>query len=317
MAEKNQNKILPSKLARIPIEKIRSNPHNPRLLFDPIPLALLRDSIEEVGILVPLLIYESTKTKDYVILDGERRWLCAKGLGLPDVPANVIEEPSAIDNILRMFNIHNVRESWELMPTALKLELIIREINTDSELKLSQVTSLPRSTVRRCKTLLSFDKSYQDMMLVSDPGDRIKPDLFIEMHPVLTLIDEKFPEISEEFPGNALIDIFISKYYQKKIASVTDFRKIRSAIRNIGKGLTRDFVRNALLQFLKEKNADLSDFVIGLDIFQEAKSVQRSCQSLIERLTSIDKFPPSIDSEMKSVLQDLKRVIENKLASIE
>lgn len=317
MAEKNQNEILSSKLARIPIEKIRSNPHNPRLLFDPIPLELLRDSIEEVGILVPLLVYESAKTKDYVILDGERRWLCAKELGLPDVPANVIEEPSAMNNILRMFNIHNVRESWELMPTALKLEFIIREINTDSELKLSQVTSLPRSTVRRCKTLLSFDKSYQDMMLVSDPEDRIKPDLFIEMHPVLTLIDENFPEISEEFPGNALIDTFISKYHQKKIASVTDFRRIRSAIRNIGKGLTRGFVRNALLQFLKEKNADLSDFVIGLDIFQEAKSVQRSCQSLIERLTSIDKFPPSIDSEMKSVLQDLKRVIENKLASIE
>ncbi len=317
MAEKNQNEIIPSKLARILTEKIRSNPHNPRLLFDPIPLELLQDSIEEVGILVPLLVYESAKTKDYVILDGERRWLCAKELGLPDVPANVIEEPSARDNILRMFNIHNVRESWELMPTALKLEIIIREINTDSELKLSQVTSLPRSTVRRCKTLLSFDKSYQDMMLVSDPGDRIKPDLFIEMHPVLTLIDEKFPEISEEFSRNVLIDIFINKYCQKKIASVTDFRRIRSAIRNIGKGLTREFVSNALLQFLKEKNADLSDFVIRLDIFQETKSVQRSCQALIERLTSIDKFPPSIDSEMKSVLQDLKRVIENKLASIE
>ncbi|MCK4826449.1 ParB/RepB/Spo0J family partition protein, partial [bacterium] len=119
MTENNQNKIISSKLAWIPIEKIRRNPHNPRVLFDPEPLNVLRDSIKEVGILVPLLVYESIKTKDYVILDGERRWRCAKELGLPDVPANVIEEPSTLNNILRMFNIHNVREPWELMPTAL------------------------------------------------------------------------------------------------------------------------------------------------------------------------------------------------------
>ncbi len=317
MTENNQNRIISSKLVRIPIEKIRRNPHNPRALFDPEPLNVLRDSIKEVGILVPLLVYESIKTKDYVILDGERRWRCAKELGLPDVPANVIEEPSTLNNILRMFNIHNVREPWELMPTALKLEVIIRETNTDSELKLSKITSLPRGTVRRCKTLLSFDKFYQDMMLVSDPGDRIKPDLFIEMHPVLSLIEEEFPEISGDFPRNALIDIFIKKYSQKKIVSVTDFRKIRSAIRNIGKGLTRDFVKNALLQFLKDNKADLSNFVVRVDIFQETKSVQRACQSLIERLSSIDKFPPNIDSEIKSVLQELKKVIENKLASME
>ena len=110
-------KIVPSKLANIPIEKIRINPHNPRALFDPVPLQILRESIRELGILVPLLVYESLRTQDYVILDGERRWRCAKELGLPTVPANVIEEPSAIDNILRMFNIHNVREPWELKPT--------------------------------------------------------------------------------------------------------------------------------------------------------------------------------------------------------
>lgn len=312
-----QSNVTPSKLANISTERIRKNPHNPRVLFDDHPLALLRESIKEVGILVPLLLYESSKTGDYVILDGERRWLCANKLGLKVVPANILEEPSLLNNILRMFNIHNVRDPWALMPTALKLEVIMRKINTDSELKLSQITSLPRSTVRRCKTLLSFDKFYQDMMLVSDPGERIKPDLFIEMHPVLSLIDKELPEIAEEFPGNALIDIFIKKYSQKKIVSVTDFRKIRSAIRNIGKGLTRDFVKNALLRFLKDNKADLSNFVVRVDIFQETKSVQRACQSLIERLTSIDKFPQNIDSEMKLVLQELKKVIENKLASME
>jgi len=316
MTEENENEILPSKLANIATERIKRNPHNPRQFFDPIPMRLLQHSIEEVGILVPLLVYEENTTNDYVILDGERRWRCALALRLPDVPANVIEEPSALNNILRMFNIHNVREPWELMPTALKLELIIREINTDNEIQLSQITSLPRGTVRRCKTLLSFDKYYQDMMMVPEPEDRIKPDLFIEMHPVLTIIDDEFQEISAEFPRNALIEIFINKYLKRKIVSVTDFRKIRAAIRSIGKGISRDFIINALLKFLREKDSDLSDFVVGVDLFQETKSVQRSCQSLIERLTAIDKFPLNFDPDMKSVLEELKKVIESKLASM-
>jgi len=314
--EDNQNKVIPSKLANIPVEKIRRNPHNPRLVFDPEPMKILLESIRELGILVPLLIYESERTGDYVILDGERRWLCAQELGLKDVPANVIEEPSPINNILRMFNIHNVREPWELMPTALKLEVIIRQLNTDSEIKLAKITSLPRSAVRRCKTLLSFDKHYQDMMLVSDPERRIKPDLFIEMHPILGLIKRKLPEVYEEFPGNSLVDIFLDKYLQKRLTSVTDFRRIATSIRNIGKGLTREFVLATLLSFLREKKADLSKFIIEVDVFRGTQSIKRSCQLLIQRLSSFEEFPTNLNVEMKSILLELNRVIEEKLASM-
>ena len=72
--ENSQSEVIPSKLAHLHIEKIRRNPHNPRALFDPEPLQILRESIRELGILVTLLVYESTKTKDYVIIDSERRW---------------------------------------------------------------------------------------------------------------------------------------------------------------------------------------------------------------------------------------------------
>ncbi|MDD5703926.1 MAG: ParB/RepB/Spo0J family partition protein [Dehalococcoidales bacterium] len=312
----SQSNVIPSKLAHIPTEKIRRNPHNPRVLFDPVPLKILLESIKELGILVPLLIYESKGTGDYVILDGERRWLCAKELGLKDVPANVIEEPSRLNNILRMFNIHNVREPWELMPTALKLEVIIRELNTDSEVKLAKITSLPRSTVRRCKILLSFDKHYQDMMLGSDPERRMKPDLFIEMYPVLGLIRRKLPEVAREYPGNSLVDAFLDKYLARKLTSVTDFRRITASIRNIDKGLTREFVISTLLDFLREKKADLSGFIAEVDIFQGAKSVERSCQLLINRLSSFHEFPTTISADMKSILLELKSVIEEKLASM-
>jgi ParB family transcriptional regulator, chromosome partitioning protein len=308
--------IAPSKLANLPIDKIFRNPHNPRTLFDPEPLKMLLESIKELGILVPLLVYEN-KMGNYVILDGERRWRCAKELGFKTVPANVIEEPSAIDNILRMFNIHNVRESWELMPTALKLEVIIRELNTDNEIKLAKITSLTRSTVRRCKILLNFDKKYQDMMLNTEPDARMKPDLFIEMYPVLGLISEELPEISIRFPGNKLIDAFISRYMQGQLDSVTDFRKITSSIKKINDGLRRTYVKDALLNFLLGQKTKLNDLMNIIDNFKEAQSMMRSCETLTEHLQSFQAFPKDITPEMKQVLLNLKKVVEDKLALIE
>jgi ParB/RepB/Spo0J family partition protein len=62
----------------LPTAKLRANPHNPRLLFDRDDLHVLRESIRRVGILVPLTVYKEKSTSDYVILDGQRRWMCAQ-----------------------------------------------------------------------------------------------------------------------------------------------------------------------------------------------------------------------------------------------
>ena len=62
----------------IPTEELEPNPHNPRMLFDRVPLETLEESIHRVGILVPLTVYWSKADKSWVILDGQRRWMCAK-----------------------------------------------------------------------------------------------------------------------------------------------------------------------------------------------------------------------------------------------
>ena len=44
----------PGRVMRIPITKIEPNPHNPRRIFDEEPMKILQESIDHVGILVPL-----------------------------------------------------------------------------------------------------------------------------------------------------------------------------------------------------------------------------------------------------------------------
>ncbi len=108
-----------SSLQDISPDKIRKNPDNPRLIFRETEMNELLESIGEVGIKVPISVYLDGAR--YTLLDGERRWRCAKKLNLRSVPAIVQPKPTHLENLLMMFNIHNVRVDWDPMPMALKL----------------------------------------------------------------------------------------------------------------------------------------------------------------------------------------------------
>ena len=108
-------------------------------------MAVLQDSIRRVGILVPLTVYWDPSRKHYIILDGQRRWICAQEVQLEKVPANQVPEPTLVQNIVTMFQIHKLREDWELMPTALKVELLMKEIGDRNDARLAELITGLRS----------------------------------------------------------------------------------------------------------------------------------------------------------------------------
>ncbi len=79
----------------IEIEKITANPDQPRRHFDEAALHELASSIREFGFLQPLVVSKMEKETptgiavEYQIIAGERRFMAAKLLGLPRVPAIV------------------------------------------------------------------------------------------------------------------------------------------------------------------------------------------------------------------------------------
>ena len=99
----------------IEIEKITPNPDQPRRHFDEDALRELASSIREFGFLQPLVVSKVEKESptgiavEYQIIAGERRFMAAKLLGLPRVPAIVRNinfereklELGVIENILR------------------------------------------------------------------------------------------------------------------------------------------------------------------------------------------------------------------------
>src|SRR5216683_1790442 len=166
-------------------DDIRKNRDNPRLVFREDQMNELLESIKEVGIKVPVSLYEDGK--HYVLIDGERRWRCAKKLNLQTMPAIVQPKPTKLENLLMMFNIHNVRVDWDPMPMALKLrdvaDLLEKAKQPTNARALSAVTGVPLPSVRRALDLLDLPEKYQRMLLreAEKPRheQRIKADLFI------------------------------------------------------------------------------------------------------------------------------------------
>lgn len=95
---------------KIPIEFLRPNPRNPRKFFDEAELEDLTHSIQEKGIIQPILARTIPGIADlYEIIAGERRWRAAQRAGLYEVPIIAVEaddkqalELAIIENVQRM-----------------------------------------------------------------------------------------------------------------------------------------------------------------------------------------------------------------------
>ncbi len=73
-------------ILQLPIEKIRSNPYQPRKYFQRAALQELADSIREYGVLQPITVRKMSGGT-YELVAGERRLLASEMAGLQTIPA--------------------------------------------------------------------------------------------------------------------------------------------------------------------------------------------------------------------------------------
>jgi ParB family chromosome partitioning protein len=82
----------------IPLDRIESNPEQPRLAFDEATLEELASSIREHGVLQPILVRPIDENR-FQLIAGERRWRASKLAGVLTIPALVenIDDETALE----------------------------------------------------------------------------------------------------------------------------------------------------------------------------------------------------------------------------
>ncbi len=272
--------------------KIKANPENPRLIFRQNELEELKTSIEEVGIQVPLTVYK--EKSHYIILDGERRWRCAKELGLPTVPVIVQPKPSPLENLLMMFNIHKVRVDWDLLPTAQKLgevrDLLVESGEDEPDVKrLAAITGMSKSLIRNCLELLDLPVKYQRILLdeAEKPANeqRITPDLFIEIRKSQRVVRKHAPEVFKDVTERQYLDTMYKKYKQGVVKNIVQFRDVSKIARAERAGMSKKKVLPILKQLVTDQSYTITEaFEDSVKGSYEQRDLESRALALIDRL---------------------------------
>lgn len=303
----------PGVLRRLDPEDIKPSQNNPRHLFDANELEELKKSIREKGVLVPITVYKPKGQTKYSILDGERRYRCVLQLNTEDrdldLPANVVEPPTKIAGLLYMFNIHNFREAWELMPTALGLKIVIEELGEDDTKALVRLTGLSDAQVERCKKLLLFDERFQLMSLDPDPTTRIPSNFWIEALPVIDLIERELPRLANELGRDKITEKLVDKYRDRRIRSVIHFRRIMESYDTADGDTLRAAIVRRLEQFILdpklETRAAFDEFVVDK---RRARNAVAICENFLSALQQLKLTYTTDDADREQLQEALKQV---------
>jgi ParB family chromosome partitioning protein len=146
---------------RLPLEKIRANPNQPRKVFEEEALNELAASIREHGVIQPIIV-EAEANGTYMIIAGERRTRAAKMAGLREIPA-VVRNYSA-ERRLEVALIENVQRS-DLNPVEeSQAYRKLMEITGLSQEDVAARVGKNRSTVANALRLLKLPEAMQNAL---------------------------------------------------------------------------------------------------------------------------------------------------------
>lgn len=281
----------------------------------------LLESIREVGIQVPLTVY--AERSHWVLIDGERRWRCSRRLNLQAIPVIVQPKPGKLENILMMFNIHNVRTDWDLMPMALKLDevrnMLVAQGKKTRPRDLAGLTGVTLPTVSRALELLELPPRYRTMLLkeAEKPRDeqKITPDLFIEINKSRRVVASYAPEVFEEVSHKDYLDAMIDKYTAGVVKNVVRYRDVSKIARAERAGVDRQAAVPVIVRLVKEPALRVEQaYEETVREAYDVRDIATRIDGLLDRLSAVS-HGSALSNELRTQLRALRKEIDRLLGA--
>ncbi|WP_350343668.1 ParB/RepB/Spo0J family partition protein [Proteinivorax tanatarense] len=192
--EVSQNKEIPgNSIKQISVNKIRPNPYQPRKVFSTESLEDLAQSIEQHGIVQPIVVREIDG--GYELVAGERRLRACKMTNLSKMPA-VIQEFSEKE-VAEIALIENLqREDLNIIEEAEAYKTLIEDFGFSQE-QLAQRLGKSRSGLTNTLRLLNLSKDVKHLVM----NDKLTAG---QVRPLLSLADEEQFFVAKEILSKGL-----------------------------------------------------------------------------------------------------------------
>lgn len=147
----------------VPIEKVVADPTQPRQVFDPKEMELLSKSVEQKGILVPLIV-EDRKDGTYLLIDGERRYRTAKKLKLKEVPIEIEPPMTPSERMIMRFHLQDQHSSWSPFDRARAIAFFMKDEGLTIP-QTSELLGISYESVRGWVSILTLSKRSQSFAI--------------------------------------------------------------------------------------------------------------------------------------------------------
>ncbi len=197
----------------LPIEQVFPNPNQPRKLFEEKEMSDLLETIQEVGLIEPIVV-RFIKEKEYQIIAGERRYRAAIKAGFKKIPsiikqANEIQalELGIIENIQRQ-ELNPIEEArayllW-MESTQEKMEVLARKVGKD------------RSTIKNLIRLLKLPEEIQ--ILIEKKVLTVG-----QARPLLSIGD---PQLIKKIAKKIINENWNSRRVEDEVGKMTETKKV-------------------------------------------------------------------------------------------
>lgn len=190
--------------SRIAVDKIVPNERNPRTApnFTAESLLGLRQSIQEMGIVIPIIVQKFEQDL-YILIEGERRWTVAKSLGLKEIPAIVLAQKlSADEQVSVMSHLHEHRKGWDAADHLLALQTFMHNKPDMSRAEVAAALGMSMGTLNdRIRVLKMGAPVLNDIA-----RGKIDATSALRAGQAATQIAERRPELAKELGGEKAIE---------------------------------------------------------------------------------------------------------------
>jgi len=231
------------------LEKLQTNPYQPRIDINLQSLNELISSIEQNGLLQPIVVTKPQNDGNRTIIAGHRRFEAYKIMGKTEIQAIVIDDINDKDLAILSLTENLVRENLHPIENAIAMKNILTNNIVESQNKLAEYLGLSKGYVSKLMNILKLPTSI-----------------------VKKIKDENYKDI------NVLVLL-------NKLSSETDMLSVYENIKNLPRIEAEKYIKNKLLVKKPQKTSpiDIKATAIKTIITVNTKKLTENQKELLKQ----------------------------------
>lgn len=207
------------KVISVPVSSIEPNPAQPRVFFDDYALTRLAVSIQQNGIMQPLIVRKTER--GYQLIAGERRLRAAKLVNLEYVPCIVSEKEDKESAVMAI--LENIqRADLNYLEEAVAIKRLIEHYEITQE-EAAQKLGIAQSTVANKLRLLQLNDSEKEAVLKYGLNER-------QARAILKIPEGRREAAARDIYINRLNTVQADRYVEELLRKIDDEKKPKPKI---------------------------------------------------------------------------------------